>query len=192
MTDRWEIPSSLEPSPFHLPEPGSHCKYWDRFPCRICFEALSDATSIHPLQIYRWWNKYHDYVSECNHVAVPWLIAEPFLSQHGYRLMRRGDDPAYVGEGGDKLWLGDHQPSKFAVRSDHPDNYTVPVREIFYFNPDFATVGVDPEPTDGRLFVVMNRFDKVTPEDVPSWQSGYPFVHTFEDLYQFFLQMAQV
>ncbi|KAG8973666.1 hypothetical protein FRC05_008603 [Tulasnella sp. 425] len=156
MTDRWEIPSSLEPSPFHLPEPGSHCKYWDRFPCRICFEALSDATS------------------------------------HGYRLMRRGDDPAYVGEGGDKLWLGDHQPSKFAVRSDHPDNYTVPVREIFYFNPDFATVGVDPEPTDGRLFVVMNRFDKVTPEDVPSWQSGYPFVHTFEDLYQFFLQMAQV
>ncbi|KAG8949214.1 hypothetical protein FRC04_009013 [Tulasnella sp. 424] len=230
MADRWEIPSSSEPSPFHLPEPVSRCTYWDWSPCRICFEALPDITSIHPLQIYRWWNRYYDYTSECNHVAVPWLIVEPFLLQYGYRLMRRGDDPAYVGEEGDKLWLGDHEQAKFTSphtypaydRSGkmvfiktvplhsqdsqeydiwrmldspkaraHPDNHTVPIREILYFNPDFAVVGAHPEPTDARLFVVMNQFDTVTPEEVTTLQPGYPFVHTIEDLYQFFLQMAQ-
>ncbi|KIO23902.1 hypothetical protein M407DRAFT_26698 [Tulasnella calospora MUT 4182] len=230
MADRWEIPPFSEPSPFHLPAPGGRCEYWDVYPCRICFEALPDATSIHPLQIYRWWNKYHDYASECNHVAVPWLIVEPFLFQHGYRLMRRGDDPEYIGDERDQLWLGDYREAKFTSphtypaydRSGamvfiktvplhskesqeydiwrmldspkarlHPDNHTVPVREVLYFNPNFDLVGVEPEPTDARLFVVMDQFDQVTPLDGPISDPGYPFIHTIEDLCHFFLQIAQ-
>ncbi|KAG8933967.1 hypothetical protein FRC00_012632 [Tulasnella sp. 408] len=73
----------------------------------------------------------------------------------------------------------------------HPDNHTVPVREVLYFNPNFALVGVEPEPTDARLFVVMDRFDKVTPLDGPISDPGYPFIHTIEDLCNFFLQIAQ-
>ncbi|KAG8976601.1 hypothetical protein FRC05_003440 [Tulasnella sp. 425] len=58
----------------------------------------------------------------------------------------------------------------------HPDNHTVPVREILYFRPDFTTVGVASEPTDTRLFVVMDRFDKVTAlDDIPITKSCYPF-----------------
>ncbi|KAG8909250.1 hypothetical protein FRC01_007040 [Tulasnella sp. 417] len=113
--------------------------------------------------------------------------------------MRRGDDPEYVGDEGDKLWLGEYEEAEFTSphtypaydRSGamvfiktvplnskesqeydiwrmldrpearlHPDNHTVPVREILYFNPNFALVGVEPELTDARLFVVMERFDK--------------------------------
>ncbi|KAG8895396.1 hypothetical protein FRC01_012405 [Tulasnella sp. 417] len=73
----------------------------------------------------------------------------------------------------------------------HPDNHTVPVREVLYFNPNLALVGMEPEPTDARLFVVMDRFDTVTPLDGPISDPGYPFIRTVEDLYKFFLQIAQ-
>ncbi|KAG8908695.1 hypothetical protein FRC01_007291 [Tulasnella sp. 417] len=73
----------------------------------------------------------------------------------------------------------------------HPDNHTVPVREVLYFNPNFALAGVEPELTDARLFVVMERFDKVTPLDGPSSYPGYPFIRTVEDLCRLFLQIAQ-
>ncbi|KAG9051670.1 hypothetical protein FS837_000058 [Tulasnella sp. UAMH 9824] len=221
MTDRWQIPSTLEPSPFHLPEPASRCKYWDVYPCQICFEALPDATSIHPLQVYRWWDKYYDYIGERKHVPVPWLIAEPFLSQQGYRLMRRGDDPDYVGDEGDKLWLGARNQKKFTSVQTypaydragtmvfiktvplhfkdsqeydiwrmldspearlHPDNHTVPVREVLFFNPDFSLAEVESEPADARVFVVMDRFDTVTPLDGPILDPGYPFINSIEDL----------
>lgn len=74
----------------------------------------------------------------------------------------------------------------------HPDNHTVPVREILYFRPDFTTLGVASEPTDTRLFVVMDRFDKVTAlDDIPITKSCYPFVRTTGELCHFFLQIAQ-
>lgn len=180
---------------------------------------------------------------------VPWLIVEPFLLRHGYRLMRRGDDPNYLGKERDKLWLVGHERAKFWVSlsssllgvlnsscfhsphtypaydpsgkmvfiktvplyskdsqeyaiwrmldspeaRSHPDNHTVPVREILYFRPDFTTLGVASEPTDTRLFVVMDRFDKVTAlDDIPITKSCYPFVRTTGELCHFFLQIAQV
>ncbi|KAG8908696.1 hypothetical protein FRC01_007292, partial [Tulasnella sp. 417] len=152
------------------------------------------------------------------------------MSEHGYRLMRRGDDPEYTGNERDELWLGEFRGAKFtsphtypaydssgamvfiktvplhskesqeydiwrmldsSKARSHPDNHTVPVREILYFDPNFALVGAEPDPTDARLFVVMDQFDKVTPPDGPYTEPGYPFIHTIQDLYHFFLQIAQ-
>lgn len=58
---------------------------------------------IHPVHVYRWWNTYDHYCREYEHLSTSWLIVEPFLNAHGYRLKRKRDTGKYKEEDGDQL-----------------------------------------------------------------------------------------
>ncbi|KAG8948835.1 hypothetical protein FRC04_009300 [Tulasnella sp. 424] len=126
--------------------------------------------------------------------------------------MRRGDDPEYRGQEGDKLWLGDHERAKFTSPHTYPaydsSGKMVSIKTVPVYSGDSQKYAIwrmldSPEarshadnytvpPTYTHLFVVMDQFDKVTqPLDAPLTDPGYPFVGTVDDLCHFFLQIAQ-